>query len=866
MQNVVVFTIAPKNQLAGVRVLFASVKKWHPDYTTILILIDRPDGHFEPDQEEFHIFPASELGIPTFLDLTLRHDVAGLTAALKPFAFQWIMARQEAEVAVFFEANIKVYSRLDQLEALLQSGTAIVLTPHATAPLESGVDHDGQRFLDSGVFNLGFMAAKRCTEANRFIDWWGQQLLHCANDKSDPHMDQRWCDLAPCYVERLSILRDSGYGATCCNLVQHPLSLSKAGHWQSGGEPLRFFDFSDPFEDDSNDLPGFHCHAGIECLAEATALCNEYRSDLSAAGLSQTRHWPYSFARTCSSRRLDAETRRRYRLTFPRPQYLSAGIADEVVTRLQMPVQHDRKHPIIQMTQDTHQVFESGTRREPRSYRLLQRLDDYVLNAIWRRLPLRYQYLTNRYWYKLLQWTGHDFGVTKLYWLFSGPATIPQPLDDIYVSSLMYMIWSMHPDLKRLYKIDQPGDCRAFIEWFQACAESEYGITPHVPLKSQASNLVAPRISPHGKPGANLIGYPYGEFGMGEQLRLAATACNKAAISISITDVAPPDSPRNPARTWRGTVTNMNPHMANIFHVNADQMLAAYASLGDEYFGGKYNIGYWAWELNECPDAWLPTMGMIDEIWAMSQFVQESFAAKSRLPVIHMPQCIALPKFERMTRARWGLPKDVFFFLTLFDSHSLFSRKNPFDAVRAFKLAFPNDPDVRLVLKTMNADTKGAPWAKLTGLMEGDTRIIVMNLRMDRLEVLAMIDACDCLVSLHRAEGFGLVMAEAMYLGKPVVVTNYSGNTDFTHSDNACLVDYELVPVQKGEFVFHQEGQAWAQPDVDHAAWHMRKVVTDTAYRNDLGAKAHEYIQGNHSPEAIGKRYANRLRTLGFIE
>ena len=864
MNNVAVFTIAPKHRLAQVRTLFASVRKWHPEYTTILILTDRPDGHFNPDQEEFHIFPASELGIPTFLDMTLRHAASGLTAALKPFAFQWILARQEAEVAIFFDANIKVYSRLDQIEYLLQSGAALILTPHATAPLENGVDHDSQRFLESGVFNLGFMAAQRCAEAHRFIDWWGQQLLHCANDKGDPYRDQRWCDLAPCYVERLSILRNPGYGTTCRNLVQRPISLSEAGHWQSGGGPLRFFDFSDLSEDDSNDLPGIHCHAGVECLAEAAALCNEYRSDLSAAGLNQTRHWPYSFARTCSSRQIDPETRERYRLTFPRPQYLSEGIADEVVSHLRKQAQRDWKHPGMPV-QDTHRVPGNETRTEPSSYRFLLRLDDYVLNAIWHRLPLRYQYLTNRYWYKLLQWTGHDFGVRKLYWLFSGPASIPQPLDDVYVSSLMYMIWSMYPDLKRLYKIDQPGDCRAFIKWFQAYAESEYGITPHIPLKSQVSNLVAPRISPHGKPGANLIGYPYGEFGMGEQLRLAATACNQAAVSISITDVAPPGSARHPARTWRGTVTNLNPHMANIFNVNADQMLAAYATLGDEYFGGKYNIGYWAWELNECPDAWLPTMGMVDEIWAMSRFVQESFAAKSRLPVIHMPQCIALPKFERMPRAKWGLPEGVFVFLTLFDSHSLFSRKNPFDAVRSFKLAFPSDPDVRLVLKTMKADIKSAPWARLTGLIGDDTRIIVMNHRMDRLEVLAMIDACDCLVSLHRAEGFGLVMAEAMYLGKPVVATNYSGNTDFTHADNACLVDYELVPVKKGEFVFYQEGQTWAQPDVNHAAWHMRKLVTDAAYRGDLGAKAHAYIQGNHSPEVIGKRYADRLRTLGFI-
>ena len=161
----------------------------------------------------------------------------------------------------------------------------------------------------------------------------------------------------------------------------------------------------------------------------------------------------------------------------------------------------------------------------------------------------------------------------------------------------------------------------------------------------------------------------------------------------------------------------------------------------------------------------------------------------------------------------------------------------------------------------MNGDPKSPLWLSMVELIAGDKRIVVMNKVMDRDEVVGLFDVCDCFVSLHRSEGFGRGPAEAMYLGKPVIVTNYSGNTDFTLPDNSCLVDYKLIPVEEGQYPFYQD-QVWADPDVEHASWYMRKVFEDHAFSKAIGIKGQEFIHQNFNQNVIGKRYADRLHKL----
>src|ERR1700678_3750308 len=341
---------------------------------------------------------------------------------------------------------------------------------------------------------------------------------------------------------------------------------------------------------------------------------------------------------------------------------------------------------------------------------------------------------------------------------------------------------------------------------------------------------------------------------MGEHVRMSAAALESTTVQFGVVNFNVGVASRQAARLDHGKVVSENSFAANIFHVNADQMFVAYRHLGDRFFSNRYNIGYWAWELAKCPPELRPASKMMDEIWAPSRFIQQAFGEGADIPVEYMPLCVVLPEFERLGRQHFGLPGRAFVFLYTFDFLSFLDRKNPFAAIRAFKLAFPDRrSESCLVLKVINGKDESPQWANMIQLIDGDPRIVVINRTLNRSEVLALLDTCNCFVSLHRSEGFGRGPAEAMYLGKPVIVTNYSGNTDFTLADNSCLVNFKLIRVQEGQYPFHQ-GQQWADADVEHAAWYMKKLRADIVYASDIGGRGKTYTPVNF--------YLKTIRTI----
>ncbi len=300
-----------------------------------------------------------------------------------------------------------------------------------------------------------------------------------------------------------------------------------------------------------------------------------------------------------------------------------------------------------------------------------------------------------------------------------------------------------------------------------------------------------------------------------------------------------------------------NRFRANIFHVNADQMLHTYCQLGAGFFRNRYNIGFWAWELAKCPVNWLPVISMVDEIWAPSRFIQDCFTEVTDKPVTYMPLCVELPTFQRRPRSYFGLPEGECLFLYTFDFLSYIHRKNPFAAITAFKKAFPKGGErAGLVLKVMKGDTDAPKWREMIELIDGDPRIHVINEVMSRSDVLALTEVCDCFLSLHRSEGFGRGPAEAMYLGKPVIVTAYSGNLDFTRPGCSLLVDYDLIPVERGQYVF--ESQVWADVDVSHAARHMLAVFEDSSEVRKMAKQGQHVIRTEFSYETIGRNMNRR--------
>lgn len=364
------------------------------------------------------------------------------------------------------------------------------------------------------------------------------------------------------------------------------------------------------------------------------------------------------------------------------------------------------------------------------------------------------------------------------------------------------------------------------------------------------------------KVGATLIGYVFAEIGMGEHVRMTASALATTPISYGVVNFNLGVQSRQRATLDGGDLTERADFFINLFHVNADQMLRAYCYLGAGFFEGCYNVGYWAWELEKCPDEWVPVLDMVDEVWAPSRFIQEAFQARTSIPVKYMPLCVSLPEFERKARAAFGLSTNRFLFLFVFDFLSYVARKNPYASIDAFKRAFPDrSTAVGLVIKVMHGDERSAGWAEMIHHINGDPRIVVLNITMNRADVLALIECCDCFLSLHRSEGFGRGIAEAMHLGKPVVATAYSGNMDFTKRDNSFLVNYQLVPVRDGEYVFYA-GQYWAQVDLDHAAHCLRRVYFHQSDAKIVAARGQAFVHSNYSAKAIGRIYEQRIMDI----
>jgi glycosyltransferase involved in cell wall biosynthesis len=368
-----------------------------------------------------------------------------------------------------------------------------------------------------------------------------------------------------------------------------------------------------------------------------------------------------------------------------------------------------------------------------------------------------------------------------------------------------------------------------------------------------------------------LVGHPYAVLGRAEDIRTAACALDVAGVPFAMRNLFGEygrhwaDMHKDFALMDREDATAN--FRANIFVLNANEMSMAWHHQGKGLFEGRYNIGYWAWELSRFPDAWRPALAGLDEIWAPSRFVQQAIAEIAECPVVWMPLAVESHLTTQVSRSSLGLPDGRFLFLFFFDFRSYVSRKNPWAVIRAFEAAFGRSEDsVGLIIKTNGmADCVSAyEDFKDSGLMS-DPRILWVDRVMDDREIKALVNCCDCFVSLHRSEGFGRGLAEAMFMGKPVIATGYSGNLDFMNQENSCLVDHLLVPVGADGYPFGQ-GQLWADADVRMAADYMRLLVDEPERAREIGESGANYIRRHNSFASVGARYRRRLEQLDLVE
>ncbi len=272
-------------------------------------------------------------------------------------------------------------------------------------------------------------------------------------------------------------------------------------------------------------------------------------------------------------------------------------------------------------------------------------------------------------------------------------------------------------------------------------------------------------------------------------------------------------------------------------------------------------IGYWFWELEHIPQPMIGAMSLVDEIWAGSRFVTQNFAAVTEKPVRYLP--VAVPKPEPSTKDRSAFPRLAGFdermlFLVVFDYFSIMERKNPIGAIEAFRKAFEPDEGPVLVVKSMNADNCAPQLERVRASAAGRSDIILWDEHLSRPDQMALIKSADCLVSLHRSEGLGLHLAEAMWLGTPTIATRYSGNLDFQDDECTLLVNATLTPIRHGQGVY-PETASWANPDRDEAAGFMRRIASDDQLRRSLSTAGRMRMENQPSPADAGAAIAAAL-------
>lgn len=361
--------------------------------------------------------------------------------------------------------------------------------------------------------------------------------------------------------------------------------------------------------------------------------------------------------------------------------------------------------------------------------------------------------------------------------------------------------------------------------------------------------------------GVNLVGYFRADLGIGESVRCMARAADAAGLPSALVDLRLPC--KNPLGddTFAARLRPDNPHPVNIVHVDPPGMRDLDHHHGAAFRRGKYTIGYWAWELPEFPDAWIHFADYCDEMWAPSQFTAAAIAEKVPVPVLAMPHAIA---FERPTgdlRAKFGLPRDAYLFLFLYDLNSYSERKNPAAAIDAFRRSGLAGRGASLVIKVHNAAGNPDDFARLQQAAAELPGTVLINRTLTRREIYELQAACDCFVSLHRSEGFGLAVAESMYLGKPVIATDWSATAEFVDETNGCPVRARLITLERNHGPY-AKGQTWADPETDHAAEWMQRLFADRALGERLGAAARRTIEEKFAPAAIGARYRRRLEAI----
>ncbi|WCB96574.1 glycosyltransferase [Baekduia alba] len=430
------------------------------------------------------------------------------------------------------------------------------------------------------------------------------------------------------------------------------------------------------------------------------------------------------------------------------------------------------------------------------------------------------------------------------------------------INRYTYDVWRAREDLREAYPDLDGADADGFVGWLWVHGRMELGLDARL-LPEPPDWVPEAQRRP---PSVLVAGYLRGALGLGEAARAMARALGRAAVPYGTVTLSV-DGPQDE----RGTARRRDDELAFedvavedpdvlLACVNAPQLPELVERLGPDVVDGRYLVGQWMWEVDVIPPWWDQAFALVDEIWVPSTYTARIVAAASPKPVVVVPLPVEKPA-EIAADHGLDVPDAPWTFLFAFDFLSTLQRKNPLGLIEAFTRAFAPGEGPVLVLKTTNARFRPQEVDRLRYAAGGRDDVVMVDGALPSDRLAALFAACDSYVSLHRAEGFGLTLAEAMVLGKPVVATGYSSNVDFMTASNSYLVDYTLTEVGP-EAEHYPANGTWAEPSVEHAAQLLREIWEDRDAARARGERGRRDVEAQLNLDAVGAIARKRLERI----
>ena len=830
-KDVCIFTIVSNNYLHYANTLFESVKEHCPEADLVLGLCDKTtEETYCPGTE---IIELLDLDIPHLSRFIYQYTILELNTAIKPYVIERLMAKGYKKV-IYFDPDIKLFGSIDPMLSLLDNYN-VLLTPHLTNLLDDGHLPNELGILQAGSYNLGYIGLANSEESLKLVKWWQSKLYkECVVDISRGlFVDQKWMDMVPSLFSDVYICRDDGWNVAYWNLNHRVVEQIGENEFLVNQRPLMFFHFSG-YSIEAETLSKHQNRFDKKSNGSAVEkLCEIYNDCLTRNGIGKYKSIPYAYASFIDG--------------TPVPDVARLIIKDdELFDDLDLFNEAD----VSKAYQYLNTTAPLSTTNYPQVTRIAEKL--------WKSredLQLAFPNIYEADALRFLDWLVHSAereakfspifidGIKKeleAYQIKAVNSADPAATTKLG-SSLIKKIW-----LKR-EKIPLPVRLalgKGVANW--AFKRAFSGVAP-TSVKSY---------------GVNMVGYLHAESGVGEAARSSIRGLVDANIPTSLIDYRVGNVSRMSEKV-AAEFEQFGSYNINLVHVNADQSGVVREHLANEVFDNRYTIGYWYWEMPVFPDFLDFAFENVDEIWVATEYILNAISQKTDKPVKLVPPNVSVSVDTSITRADFGLKDDEFVFFHMSDVLSMPERKNPMAVISAFKQAFTEETEqpVKLLLKITNLDRNPELEAQIKEAIDDDPRISMIFGYLEREHLNSLLANIDCYVSLHRAEGFGLPIAEAMCLGKVVIATMWSGNVDFMNQKNSLPVTYELVELQE-DIGPYEKGQVWAEPSINDAADKMFNIVGNGALQESLGEAARQTIAEHFSPASSGKAMKQRLKEL----